>query len=193
MRWMFLLAAFLVVGCAGNVKVRQVGPTEAVDGVRFYRPAPYVWITEVPPSEKVNVATEQTTTNEPPGQQFPKERKVTTATGSIDKRTTYKIEFVYLPDPSQEYIIQWKSGWIGSIHPKFTLTDGWNLASFEANINTGLTASISLQGTLSHAVKGMVAGFEGPGLYKLKFDPDKEGWTLGERVIFFAQPGDDEE
>lgn len=173
----------------GNVTVKPVGAKEPGDGVRFYRPAPYVWITEVPPSETVDVGTEQTTTNDPPGQEFPKERKVTTATGSIAGHTTYKIEFVYLPDPSQEYVIQWKSGWIGSVHPKFALTDGWNLASFDANINTGVAASVALQGTVSRAVTGFAPGkFKGPGLYTLETDEDGKPWTLGERVIFLNPP-----
>ena len=149
---LLLVVAFTLLSGCGKVWVVRVdqdaaGTEEKTQGVRFYRPAPYVWIAPITP----------------PNTSVP----------------AYTAQIVFLPDPEAEYVIHWKNGWFGSVHPKFAIENGWNLTSFEADVNTGLSAAIALQGTLSKEIK--VAG-DIPGLYKLKYDDRKEAWTIGEKV-----------
>ena len=159
-------------------------------GVRFYAPAPYVWITPATPSDKVNVATEQKTDHKPSGDK-PTQTTTESLVFSVAK-PSYSAQIVFLPDYEEQYVIQWKSGIFGSVQPKFTIENGWNLTQFESTINTGLSAAISLQGTSAStstktatAFNGFAADpdFRGPGLYRLKYDDSKQSWTLGPKVF----------
>jgi len=160
MRHVFLSTFLLLTGCAGTLSVSKVDPASPVHdrdaGVTFHAPAPYVWIT-------------------------------TEAAGKRDPSAepAYAIEIVYLPDPEREYTIQWKPGLFGSVQPKFTLDQGWNLVAFDSAINTELNPGLSLQGFAHLSKTAGVAGpkFEGPGLYKLEFDTTRHAWTLGQRVF----------
>ena len=93
-------AIFIWSGCA-SVQVVPVQNETGSEGrvlgheagVRFYRPALYVWITASPRKKGDPVE--------------------------------YEAKIVVLPDFSEEYAIQWKTG-LGSVNPRFELTDGWN-------------------------------------------------------------------
>jgi hypothetical protein len=102
----------------------------------------------------------------------------------------YTIEIVYLPDPSREYAIQWSSGMFGTINPNFTLDRGWNLVGFNSAINTGLSASLALQGqgSLTRAIKNLVGTTSPVGLYKLNYNVSEHAWELGKKVLPDATP-----
>ena len=162
MRHVLLCVCLLLTGCAGNIWISEVdpdsGPVRGRDaGVQFHAPAPYVWITTA-------AATKRDGPSEEPA---------------------YAIEVVYLPDPERAYTIRWKPGLFGSVQPKFTLDQGWNLVAFESQINTELNPGVSLQGFAHLSKTAQVTGpnFKGPGLYKLEFDRSKRAWTLGPRAL----------
>jgi len=155
--------------------------TASDPGIRFYRPSLYVWITKVAPSDKVNI----TKTEEK------KKNKTTTETVSING-TTYNAQFVYLPDFTQEYVVQWNAG-IGGVKPSFTLAEGWNLTTFNSEIDSGVPATIA---AVSGAVKNIATlgaalvkpdDWDGPGLYKVEIDPDGK-LSLGDIVLELNLP-----
>jgi hypothetical protein len=132
----FVAIGLLVSGCAG-VDITKITPDSPYkEGVRFYRPAPYLWVTK---------------------------NKDGNLQGSI----------VYLPDKSEEYVIQVKSGF-GSVDTKYTLENGWNLVGFNesnesktADIINALTGSLGgLTGLLRNLSKEELR----PGLYIFVFD-----------------------
>jgi len=162
---------FVLSGCAGSVSVSPVankwgsmGGTKP-GGVHYYAPAPYVWITK---ASKSGTSTRG-------------------SKDSSDQKSPYTIEVLYLPDPSHEYAIEWKSGWFGAVTPKFTLDDGWNLVAFESTINTAFSGWAGITGFAQRTITskaGMAEAEPEPsGLYKLEFDRAKGAWTLGARVF----------
>ena len=162
MRHVLLCTCLLLTGCAGNIWISEVdpasGPVRGRDtGAQFHAPAPYVWITTAAAAKR----------DGPPAE------------------AAYAIEIVYLPDPERAYTIRWKPGLFGSVQPKFTLDQGWNLVAFESEINTELNPGISLQGFAHLSKTAQITGptFKGPGLYKLEFDRSKRAWTLGPRAL----------
>ena len=101
----FLVAA-LSTGCA-SVDVYpvqnaygSVGKTLGNDdsGIRFYRPAPHVWITRATPADKVNIATSVQKDTSAAN----KEKTDTTVVSSAT--VGYQATLVLLPDYSQEYL-----------------------------------------------------------------------------------------
>lgn len=159
------LAACLLCGCA-SVRVYpvkndhgSVGKELRADdsGVRFYRPALYVWITKAPVSE-------------------------TKGKGADAAEAPYSGKVVVLPDFRQEYVVQWKSG-TGSVNPNFTLTDGWNLTAFNSSADSKLSEMVGSLGTLAAAFVGEFTREDDvAGLYRLNVD--KEGnLSLGDRVL----------
>jgi hypothetical protein len=121
---------------------------------------------------------------------------ITTATPTGAAGPTTVIEIVYLPDPSHEYLAQWNSGLFGTINPNFTLDKGWNLVGFNTTVNTGMSASLALQGQGTATKTALRA--EGapppaalpPGLYKLVYDASQGMWKLGKNVLPSAKHGD---
>lgn len=192
-----ILLVSILTGC-GSVKVMRIqndfstvgvkikGSKDEYEGVRFYRPAPHVWITCIPPSDKVNIITE----TEGP-EKAPTKQTIRTLSGK-----SYAATLVMLPDFSQEYIIKWKSGFFGSVQPNFALSDGWNLNSFNSVINSGVTAALSagviapISTTFSFGElkEDKTSNFKGAGLYRLDYtantDKEKPGhWELGVLVL----------
>lgn len=188
------LSTLSALACA-NVQVRPVenefgsrgvALAKGAAGVRFYRPAPHVWLTQDAAPVKLNVIVNEKTvvTKENGGTTTAK----STATLPASPTKIYSARLVMLPDYSQEYIIQWSAG-AGSVKPKFTLTDGWNLASFTSEIDSQVEENIS---ALSGAVKNVAAAaagalvrdpqFRGAGLYRLRVRTDGT-LALGELVL----------
>ena len=162
MRHVLLSTCLLLTGCAGNIWISKAdpasGPVRGRDtGVQFHAPAPYVWITTAAAGKREAPSSE-------PG---------------------YAIEIVYLPDPERAYTIHWRPGLFGSVQPKFTLDQGWNLVAFDSAINTELNSGVSLQGFAHLSKTARITGpnDEGPGLYNLEFDAAKHAWTLGRRAL----------
>ncbi len=141
-----LVALALACGCS-SVSVRKLAsPQDYQEGVRFYRPAPYLAVT-----------------------------KEATKEGAL-----YKSQILFLPDPSQEYVVEWSAG-LGKITPNFTLAEGWNLTGFNSTIETGAAAAISSLADLAGAIAGLremnaaPAAIQ-PGLYRMVAGPG--GWTV---------------
>ena len=147
-------------------------------GVRFFRPAPHVWITSTAPSERVDVTSVEL-----------REGDRTTRSTRSTAEQGYAAEIVMLPDYSREYVIRWRPG-LGSVKPDFELEDGWNLVGFASSIDTqshevigALTGAVSNVGKL--AAGGLLADspdFRGAGLYRLAVDT-KGHFTLGPLVF----------
>jgi hypothetical protein len=171
----------------------SVGKTvgKAESGIRFYRPAPHVWITRAVPSDKVNIQTNGTED---------KTTKDTTKTSSKTDSTVtdgYQSSIVMLPDYSREYIVEWHVG-LGNVNPNFALAEGWNLTLFNSTVTS--SASSLVDSTIGKAITaygGVAAArigaesitkngnFKGPGLYKL--DVAKDGtYSLG-ALVFLLQ------
>ena len=182
---LFFSAFLILIGCA-SVQVypvknehgsegKQLSSTEA--GIRFFRPAFYVWITKAPLSEKVNTITI-----------VEKQKNKTQTIVKSLPQVVYQANVVVLPDYTQEYIVQWHPG-LGSIHPKFTLEGGWNLTGFDSTIDSKTAELVT---AVSGAVKNVAAAaagaliadenFKGPGLYKLEISPDGR-LSLGKQVL----------
>jgi hypothetical protein len=183
---------------------KDLGPKDS--GVRFYRPAWYVWITAAPPSDKVNVGSTtekkgpetskvtdtQSNKTTAPGSEVTKSlTKEQTSGTNIEKTTTatfstggksYTAQIVELPDFTQEYVVQWRPG-LGSVTPEFTLSNGWNLVAFKAMVDSKASELVTSVGTL--AAGGLLAAranFKGAGLYKLEVDSSGR-LSLGNLVL----------
>ena len=177
-----VLALLLLPACAG-VSVKQVSnahgstgitPSADTSGVRFYRPRLHVWLTRVAPSEKVNVATTEETVG----------AKKTTAVVAIPQDASYSATLTWLPDYSQEYIVQWWTG-VGSVKPAITLANGWNLTALTAEVDSKFSENLEAVSTIATSFAAALTkdnGFHGPGLYRL--DVDISGvLSLGKRVL----------
>lgn len=137
-----LIALCVLCGCS-KVIVEQYNPTTYSDGIRFYRPQPYILVSQTK-DDKGNL-------------------------------TGNSISIVYLPDPTQEYVIR-ERALLGTVSMKPTLTDGWNLVGLETTIDSKIPETITaLVGAAKlgiapgaklapgHDVEGTIK----PGLYKL--------------------------
>jgi len=140
--------------------------TDNTEGLRFYRPAPYLQVSEAAD---------------------------TTDGGSKSggaQATRLQFSIVWLPDYKQEYIVQSHPGF-GSVTFKRTLADGWNLTGMEASMDSK-TAEIltALAGLLPKATRAQPTGGPCPGLYRLEkndqgeFEPivTEEHWK--KRAVF---------
>jgi len=103
-RTAYAIVAGLVFLCGCSaVIVEPYDSKKYSDGIRFYRPQPYILVSQTR-DDKGNV-------------------------------TGNSISVVYLPDPTQEYVIR-ERAWIGSVSMKPTLTDGWNLVGLDTTVDT---------------------------------------------------------
>jgi hypothetical protein len=174
--WLFIAVIPLLVGCAA-VEVKKV-TSESQEGIRFYRPHPYLLVTMgVPPV----VATDQTVTPKPsesgqspgptskPGQ-TPGATKTKvkgpatppTEPGKSDAQSTSKpdqiyVQLIWLPDKNENYSIMTKSG-LGTVNTSFTLKDGWELVQFGGNVDTKIPETLTaVTGFLTAAVQAPAA------------------------------------
>jgi hypothetical protein len=144
------ILVLLTASCA-EISVHKLKENGAdyTEGVRFYRPWPYLSVT--------------------------KEL-------DANKNPMFKTQFLMLPDadPTNEYVVEWKSGWFGTVNPNFNLTDGWNLVAFNGKVESGTPAVISSVASLATAV-GFSEREEDklvPGLYRMErtlLDPGPHG------------------
>lgn len=207
--------ALMALGCATVTVLpvqNQTGSTGKVltpkdSGVRFYRPAWFVWITAAPPSDKINVAsTEEKTTSPSTIKSTDTQSTKPTipardASGSTTKEMTggttlestktatfstsgksYAAQIVELPDFTQEYVVQWRPG-LGSVTPEFSLSNGWNLVAFKAAVESKASELLTSVGAL--AAGGLLASdthFKGAGLYRLTVD-SSGSFLLGDQVF----------
>ena len=198
-----LIIAFAIlmnISACSNLKVipieNEYGSTgkkvnESEAGVRFFRPALHVWILRDSPPENIGTivaekkSTEKDSSEPKKGEKKDAENSTSIIAKSSILGESFKIQFVYLPDYSKEFIIQWKRGIIGNVNPKFTLADGWNLTGFESEINTGVSATLGITGSAAAdaSLRGALGHIKEPGLYKLDYSKEKKIFILGEKVI----------
>jgi len=135
------------MGCA-SVKVEPVQPGANADGLRFFRPAPYLL-----------VATTEAGQSGKPGQ--------------ANRKVTYQL--IWLPDYSKEYRIH-HTGFIGSASLKVKLDSGWQLTELGIDRDTKAPDMVK-EGTGLAKALGVAASAKngeelGPGLYRLQYGAD---------------------
>lgn len=153
-----------ITGCA-HMNVTKSSKDDEGLGFRFYRPAPYLLVSAVPPEEE----------KEEDAQKPEAKDSETVASPAY----TYSI--VWLPDKKQEYRIDFKSGF-GTIETKFELENGWNLTSFgqtqDSKVADVMTGIATAAGTAIAALKeskksGNTDGSEVKlGLHRIIFNED---------------------
>lgn len=121
------------IGCAPRLRV-TANPGPDTPGIRYYRPKPYL---KVVPAE-VQIAKDASRIE--PG--------------------LVKISLEYLPDFSEEYAIDVRSG-LGVADVSLQLEDGWNLTEINQKLDSQTDENISAAGDLIKAVSGMVPTAEG--------------------------------
>ncbi len=125
---LILLSSLLVTGCTPRVIVRA-NPTASDRGIRYYRPKPYL---KVEPAE---VAIEKNQTAIVPG--------------------VVRISLVYLPDFSEEYAIDIRSG-LGIANVGIKLEDGWNLTEISQELDSQTDENVRAAASLLSAVGDVV-------------------------------------
>ena len=160
------------VGCA-SVKVKRVPAHDAnVEGLRFYRPRPYLLVSDEP---------EQGTTA--------KGATAKPAMGGIAGATsTLHFSIVWLPDLSQEYVIQASAG-MGTVTFNPTLENGWKLTALNANVDSKTAELLTAAGTM--VTKAGVGKSEAsttrsqrivPGLFRFVFESNSGSPNYGQIV-----------
>lgn len=89
---------------------------------------------------------------------------------------------IYLPDPSEEYVMTPTPGF-GTVAFKPSLADGWNLTSVDASIDSKAAEGFGVLGT---AVPALVQGARqpmpdtalNPGMYRIRMDRNSGGLAL---------------
>ncbi len=125
---MLLLASLLFSGCAPRVIVRA-NPRPNDRGIRYYRPKPYLKI------EPAEVAVEKNQTSIAPG--------------------LVRISLAYLPDFSEEYSIDVRSG-LGIANVGIKLEDGWNLTEISQELDSQTDENTKAFASLLSAVGDVV-------------------------------------
>lgn len=134
--WAIVLCMiFFSVGCAPRVRVRA-NPQPQDTGIRYYRPKPYLLITSA-------AQTILSDSGKPV-------REV------VDDRYV-QIELQYLPDFSEEYSIDVRSGF-GIADVAITLEDGWKLTSINQKLDSQTDENVR---AIAEVVRG-AAGFANP-------------------------------
>jgi len=155
-----LLFAITLPGCAKIVvKKLPADNNDSLEGIRFYRPAPYLMVTHV--------------LNDSQSKSGP---------AALSAGETIQFSIVWMPDLSQEYVIQSKAGF-GSVSFNPTLENGWNLTGLNASADSKTAELLTaLAGFVPKAPMGTVAQKPqrfGPGLYRLLFETDPKNSNYG--------------
>ncbi|HEY0702224.1 MAG TPA: hypothetical protein VGD60_05600 [Candidatus Acidoferrales bacterium] len=158
------VAAAVLGGCA-SVKVVRVDPArvdapyadankQQTTGVLFYRPRPYLMVTQGPPAADPKPSGGSARTAKP---------------GATEP--TLSVQIVWLPDYSQEYEIQAHPG-VGSVTFNPTLKDGWNLAGLSATVDSKTAELITAASGMAGAFAPRTAGSKPicTGLYPIMVD-----------------------
>lgn len=125
-----LAVMFLVVsvGCAPRVIVRaNPGPSDT--GIRYYRPKPYLKI------EPAEIAVDRTSSAFVPG--------------------LVRISLAYLPDFSEEYAIDVRTGF-GTADVGIKLEDGWNLTEISQDLDSQTDENLRAAASMLSAVGGIL-------------------------------------
>ena len=158
-----LLSTVAMTGCA-SIIVQKLPKQNAdsMEGIRFYRPAPYLVISAGSNGSKQS-----------------------SANGKIATSNMLQFTVVWMPDLSQEYIIRAKPG-LGSVAFNPTLENGWNLTGLNASADSKTAELLTaLAGFMPKALTG--AGGPGaaqlkPGMYRFLFQTDANKPNYGQLV-----------
>ncbi len=131
----FALFFLLQTGCTPRVIVRA-HPQPSDRGIRYYRPKPYL---KVEPAE---VAVDKTQTKLLPGM--------------------VRLSLVYLPDFSEEYAIDVRSG-LGIANVGIKLQDGWNLTEISQELDSQTDENTKAVASLLSAVGDVLPTSAGSG------------------------------
>jgi hypothetical protein len=181
--WLLIAVFFLVVACS-EVEVTKV-TSESQEGIRFYRPHPYLLVTREK-AEKPSSQSKSSDQKEKSSKGVQAENPVSTAAPPSDNVTTY-IQVIWLPDKSEHYAIKIKSG-LGSVDSTIKLENGWQLTQFGGKIDTKVPETVTAATSFLKALPpmGMIEK-EGkplaPGLYRLEFDKNT-GYVNGAVRVF---------
>lgn len=119
------------IGCTPRTIVRR-NPVANDQGVRYYRPKPYLLVT---PVEEIVAGTKDTAQ---PGPNF------------------VRIQLQYLPDFSEEYSITVRSG-LGTNNTSITLEDGWNLTAIGQDLDSQFDENVKAVADLVDTAGNLVA------------------------------------
>lgn len=131
---LLLMSSQIFCGCAPRVIVRA-NPQPNDRGIRYYRPKPYL---KVEPAE---VATDKNQTKIVPG--------------------VVRISLAYLPDFSEEYSIDVRSG-LGIANVGIKLEDGWNLTEISQQLDSQTDENTKAFASLLSAVGDVVPTASSP-------------------------------
>jgi hypothetical protein len=171
----FFLLGCLLSGCAAVTAV-PVSPTtgqeipNAVDGIPYFLPAPYLLVMEVPnepPAPKAGgggAAAGGAAPPAAPAPTTPGDKKSTDdGSGTAPSPTTdtsfsmftkqYGVKLIYLPDYSHPMVLRQRAG-IGSTTLKPTLQNGWMLTGLDSSADSKVAETISSVGSILGATHG---------------------------------------
>lgn len=124
----WLTVGLLLPACTPKVIVRK-SPTDQDRGIRYYRPKPYLKI------EPAEVVVNKSQSSLVPG--------------------LVRISLVYMPDFSEEYSINVRSG-CGIADVGIKLEDGWNLTEISQELDSQTDENVEAIGSLLSAAGGLI-------------------------------------
>jgi hypothetical protein len=156
-----VLLVLVSAACARITITKLPQEQDYKEGLRFYRPHPYLWVV--------------------------KETR--------DGKEALENKIIWLPDLSQEYVVQVISG-LGSVDFKPTIENGWMLTGFDVKSDSKLPELVgAISGLLGTDIKVFRVGEDSkiakPGLYRFIFDRDRNSPNYGAvrtiEPIYFAE------
>jgi hypothetical protein len=159
----FLLIG-LVLGCTKLSVVRITDPeNSSMEGIRFYRPYPYLLISEELVGDSKQVKQDKPDKADKPDK-------------PLKPMLQYKV--IWLPDLSQEYAIRVQAG-LGTVDFKPTFEEGWKLVGLDAKLDSKTKEIIeAASGLIEKGVK-IPTGLKAPektekelesGIYRFIYD-----------------------
>jgi hypothetical protein len=162
------LSLLFLCGCAG-VDVTSLNPngshnTHAADGVRYYLPAPYLLVVELPPTIPGKSGGDS---GDPTAQKAAASPGSTNTTSSTSMASPgpasdvsfsaatpqYMIKLIYLPDFRHPMAITESAG-IGTADMKPNLQDGWMLTSLDSPVDSKVPETITAVSSLISSIGG---------------------------------------
>ncbi|MEE2640839.1 MAG: hypothetical protein VX768_09450, partial [Planctomycetota bacterium] len=129
--FIFAVCCLGSLGCSPKVRVVK-NPGELRDGIRYYRPKPYLLITPYETVTSRGEGKSQTRIN-------------------ATSETRVQLELQYLPDFAEEYSIQVRTG-LGSSSVNFQLENGWNLVSIGQQLDSKFDKNVEAVGNAAGAI-----------------------------------------
>lgn len=141
-RIIFLLITFTLNSCT-TIRVTPIDHSgnavkDALDGVRFYQPKPYLLITALS-----NTANKESS------------EKIYRAKFTDQFNCNYELQFIYLPDYTNGYVISINSWWrmFGTASMAPQLENGWKLTGLSTEVDSKTPETITAIAELVTAAK----------------------------------------